>query len=194
MPDNAHIQCPGDASISGHPCRVLQVGPDCITVQGADLPDQGEFRQSFVACTGPELHGAFADFWNQLWQRDQGPASRDPEAWPHFQSLLQSYGIPAVTLNLDPFDAKLWRKAVQRMPKCKATGVCGWAPGDLKLLPLEAWKYFAPSSGKPLRGGSRPTFYVLRCPFLPKLRSPLPSNKADPSRSFRHFTEFGPQL
>ena len=138
VPDSLCPCCPGEATIAGVSCQVVHVAPSEVHVEGNDLPQEGVFHQSFVACNSKELQNAFADFWNQLWRRDQGPASQSTDAWPDFVALLQQHGVPSAQLDLDPFDPELWSKAIKRMPKAKATGVCGWAPTDLKLLPQAA--------------------------------------------------------
>ena len=90
------------------------------------------------ACTATELHGAFSSFWGRLWQRDEGAACRDETAWPDFLALLERKGVPAAQIQIRSFAPDLWRTAIQRMPRQKATGICGWAPTDLKLLSTAA--------------------------------------------------------
>ena len=103
LPDSQCPRCPGD-TIAGVSCHGVHVAPSEIHVEGADLPQEGVFHQSFVACTSKELQNAFSDYWNQLWRRDIGPASQSTDAWPDFVALLQEHGVPSAQLDLDPFE------------------------------------------------------------------------------------------
>ena len=138
LPPHAAVQCPGAALLNGLPCEVVRVDQSAATIRGASLPEEGRLAQSFVACTATELHGAFSSFWGRLWQRDEGAACRDETAWPDFLALLERKGVPAAQIQIRSFAPDLWRTAIQRMPRQKATGICGWAPTDLKLLSTAA--------------------------------------------------------
>ncbi|CAE7392400.1 unnamed protein product, partial [Symbiodinium necroappetens] len=114
--------CP--AKLSDQDCHIVEVGPSSVCVDGDSLPAAGHLQQQYVACTSEELHSAFADFWGPLWQRDGGQAQYSLDSWPQLQSIVA---------------------AINRMSRHKATGICGWAPSDLKLLPPEAVDLLLPA-------------------------------------------------
>ena len=65
----------------------------------------------------------------------KGDASASLAEWPKLQALLaaSSLRLPEISLRCTPDQ---WRAAIRR--KGKATGICGWSPADLKLLPNAA--------------------------------------------------------
>ena len=123
----------------GHSFRegaVAQLAEEVCTVRAAEpLRVVLQGPQTVVACTADELHDAFADYWGPIWQRDVGPASDDLDQWPRFRDLLAGLAPQLPQLQLRSFAPDLWRAAIGRMSSRKATGVCGWSPADLKLLP-----------------------------------------------------------
>ena len=126
------------ASLSGVPCCILAVGPGYVVLHGIDLPSDGDLVQEYVACTAPELHSTFASFWAPLWQRDKGAAATDISEWPQLLDLLQSSGLAGPILSDVLCKPEQWRSAVRKLSSRKATGICGWSPSDIKLLPGEA--------------------------------------------------------
>ena len=124
-------------------CRCCMSDPTCdpksVVVQPTapqPWPTQGPLVQQITACTPEELSHAFTSFWKPLWTRDKPDDSvRD---WEDFHSTLHECPLPALDLHLDPFVEEVWIRAVRKLSSRKATGVCGWAPADLKLLPDRA--------------------------------------------------------
>ncbi|CAE7631403.1 unnamed protein product, partial [Symbiodinium sp. CCMP2456] len=129
--------CGLPAKLQGQECIVQQATADAVVLRGQCLPPAGLLEQSYIACTAPELHAAFEGFWCPLWQRDKGQRSADISSWPQLQAFLarSALSFPEVHLQCSP---EQWREAIRRMPARKATGVCGWSPTDLKLLPDQA--------------------------------------------------------
>ncbi|CAE7242092.1 unnamed protein product [Symbiodinium sp. CCMP2592] len=137
VPEHA-LYVHGSAELDGVPCQVLEAGDRYVRLQGTALPDQIQLSQSYTACTAPELHAAFRSFWAPLWQRDSGAASSDLSSWPDFQAVLaRSTLSPDAGIDIQ-CSPQQWRDAIKRMPARKSTGICGWAPSDLKLLSDEA--------------------------------------------------------
>ena len=128
------LRVPGLAHVSGMECTLMEQEGKAVRISAPDLPEHGELRQCFVACTPEELQAAFRDFWGPLWQRDAGTASSSLEQWPEFEDCLAASGPPLPPLSVRSFAPDLWADAIRRMGKKKATGACGWAPSDLKLL------------------------------------------------------------
>ena len=126
------------ATVNGVACQVQDQQGNCVWLTAADaaapLPVEGCLCQSYVACTAPELHAAFMDYWGPIWQRDAGPAQH-LDAWPVLKSFLQRCESQVPAAHIRSFAPDLWRAAIRRMSVRKATGICGWSPGDLKLLP-----------------------------------------------------------
>ena len=138
IPASTVLRAPAAAQLDLEACQVVSVQAQEVCLQGACLPNEGRLQQTFVACTAPELHRAFADFWGPIWQRD-GPAPRlDLHDWPDLERILEHFRCELPPTQIRSFAPELWRQAIQRMPRRKATGVCGWAPADLKLLPDQA--------------------------------------------------------
>ena len=128
--------CP--AKFCDHDCQIVAVGPSSVCVAGDSLPTAGQIQQHYVACTAEELHSAFADFWGPLWQRDGGSAQSSLTCWPQLRSIVEASGVALPSVEVRIHDPALWQAAINRMSRHKATGICGWAPSDLKLLPPEA--------------------------------------------------------
>ena len=138
IPTFTNLRCPGDALLNSEPCHVIACTATTVTVKGEVLPVSGRLHQDFVACSPAELHRAFECFWCRLWQRDSASDRQDLRAWPDFCSQLEACGVPECQIHVSSFAPDLWAAAIRRMPVRKATGVCGWAPSDLKLLSPEA--------------------------------------------------------
>ncbi|CAE7035963.1 unnamed protein product [Symbiodinium sp. CCMP2592] len=127
--------CP--ALLSSSQCKVAAACDGTVLLVGEDLPVEGELVQDYVACTAPELHSAFASFWGPLWQRDSGPAATSVSAWPCFQQLLARTDLTGPKLDI-MCTPEQWQNAIRNMSCRKSTGICGWSPSDLKLLPWVA--------------------------------------------------------
>ena len=108
---------------------------DHICVRGPSLGESIWVSQDQVACTAPELAKAFSDYWGPLWGRDRTEESQRLAGWELFQANTQDLSGPLPRIDVDMCDIRLWRQAIRRMPKKKATGICGWSPSELKLLP-----------------------------------------------------------
>ena len=109
-----------------------------VMLSGPDLPATGTLQQSTTACTPQELNRAFEDFWRPIWQRDAPGPSASPGYWEEADTLLQSLPAYTAPLTLDVVSESVWTAAIKRMGGRRATGACGWAPTDLKLLPKAA--------------------------------------------------------
>ena len=128
----------GPADLNGVRCWVHKVVQGQVELQGANLPADGQLTQDYVACSAPELHSAFADFWGPLWQRDQGQRAESIDEWPHLREAVLSSDFAGANIDNVQGTQEQWCSAVRKLANRKATGVCGWAPSDLKLLPDEA--------------------------------------------------------
>ncbi|CAE7226235.1 RPL23A [Symbiodinium sp. CCMP2592] len=128
------LRVPGPALLSDCCCEVLEQAGRSVRLRGSDLPAVGQLRQQYIACTPQELHAAFRAFWEPLWQRDAGAACSSLEEWPAFVDCLQDCGEGLPPLKIRSYAPDLWELAIKRMGRHKATGACGWSPGDLKLL------------------------------------------------------------
>ena len=137
------LHVPGPASLAGKQCQVLECCDNLVRVEGVEATDHGALSQEYVATTPEELHDAFVDFWGPLWQRDSVLESSRISEWPSVLARLQADGFVTPQLHVRSFAPDLWMQAIKRMSARKATGICGWAPSDLKLLPLEAVEVLA---------------------------------------------------
>ena len=129
----------GAAQFVGIDCCVLFFSRTKVVFEWGESqpwPAEGRLVQNITACTAAELSHALLSFWQPLWNRDGRddgvPNSHD------FLSTLDACPLPALDLHLDSFVEELWIQAVRKLSPKKATGVCGWAPADLKLLPDKA--------------------------------------------------------
>ena len=121
------------ASLEDKSCRILEVDHDRVLLHGRDLPDKGELRQEHTACTSSELDQEFQSYWSPMWERDPAPGI-EPNRWEAALKSVES--MPSLSLiQLDMMSLPLWRKAIQQMADRRATGICGWRPAELKLLP-----------------------------------------------------------
>ena len=59
----------------------------------------------------------------------------DTDHWSRFRDLLAGVDLNFPALQVRSFAPDLWRQTICRVANRKATGVCGWSPADLKLLP-----------------------------------------------------------
>ena len=125
--------CP--ATLADGDCVIRSAGPAQVVLQGSCLPPEGQLSQQTIACTAAELHEAFLDYWGPIWQRDVGVALDDIDHWSRFRDLLAGVEPSFPALQVRSFAPDLWRQTICRMANRKATGVCGWSPADLKLLP-----------------------------------------------------------
>ncbi|CAE7407308.1 unnamed protein product [Symbiodinium sp. CCMP2592] len=116
-------------------CQVKSAEGVKVVLQGLGLPAAGQLSQTNVACTADELHEAFVAYWGPIWQRDVELPHDDLADWPRFREILTDPNLSFSPLQLRSFAPDLWRQAIQKMATRKATGVCGWSPADLKLLP-----------------------------------------------------------
>ena len=124
------------ASLDHTECHVIDVAGDHVLLQGETLRP-GLLVQDSVACTASELHRVFSDFWSPLWQRDHAMAP-GLDHWPEFGELVAGSNVSLPPVSLSSISPDVWSDAIKRMSSRKATGVCGWAVSDLKLLPPEA--------------------------------------------------------
>ncbi|CAE7620120.1 unnamed protein product, partial [Symbiodinium sp. KB8] len=124
------------ASLDHTECHVIDVAGDHVLLQGETLRP-GLLVQESVACTASELHRVFSDFWSPLWQRDHAMAP-GLHHWPEFGELVAGSNVSLPPVSLSSISSGVWSDAIKRMSSRKATGVCGWAVSDLKLLPPEA--------------------------------------------------------
>ena len=87
-------------------------------------------------------------------------------------------------MQIDPFDAQLWGKAIQRMPCNKATGVCGWAPSDLKLLSPAALEVLCSIFAQALQWGLPPHLLRAKVSVLAKVAAPTSIKQSRPITIF----------
>ena len=91
IPASTVLRAPAAAQLDLETCQVVSVQEHEVCLQGTCLPNEGRLQQTFVACTAPELHRAFADFWGPIWQRD-GPDPRlDLHDWPDLERILEAF-------------------------------------------------------------------------------------------------------
>ena len=131
----------GEAKMDDQACPFTAATEGRVRLRDAVTPKQGRLTQHTTACTPAELSYAFAQFWEPLWNRDGSNSSIDD--WPEFLATLNSAPLPEVALQCDPFREDLWVAAARRLSPRKATGVCGWAPADVRLLPDSALQQLA---------------------------------------------------
>ena len=102
------------------------------------LPRQVYLWQEQADCTPQGISSALTDFWSEFWCRDSRTEEWDLEAWPQFRDLLQGHSSPCSHISVNMRDVSAWVHAVRRLPRKKATGVCGWHNTDLRVLPEAA--------------------------------------------------------
>ena len=134
----------------GHPVRFAGVPGLISAVEGCQVSvaldepisdDRGMLEQTVYLCTPPELHQEFRDYWSELWQRDSVEESQSLDNWPAFQALLRKAPPAWRTLELDTTSLKAWRKTLARTASARATGPCGFAVSELKMLPDRALEH-----------------------------------------------------
>ena len=174
VPAHTNVRCPGEALLDGVPCRLVQQTDDSVLIECPSHPAEGRLQQCFVACTSAELHQAFDCFWSQIWKRDSEQAGYALASWTDFCQVLHSDKVPPLSIEVDAFVPDHWVAAIKRMKPQKATGVCGWAPTDLKLLSVEAVEILCLLFRKALRHGLPP--HLLRARVCVLAKSPTPES------------------
>ena len=156
-------------------CRVVEVDLDRVLLQGSNLPTEGRLVQHHTACTPEDLSAEFCHFWEPMWQRDPDPQEQSAEDWTAVDALLEHAPLlPVVPLELD--SVPVWRATIQRMSDRRATGICGWRPAELKLLPDSAIQLLANLFSKALSLGIPASLLVARISVLAKV--PVPESIA----------------
>ena len=178
------ILCPGPADLNGVPCRLVARTADLVQVECDIRPASGKLRQEFVACCSSELHQAFDCFWSQIWQRDGADASGDLREWSDFCRIIEGHDIPRLQISVQSSNPSLWAEAIRRMPVQKATGICGWAPSDLKLLPPEAVEILRLIFHKAVSFGLPPHLLRARVCVLAKTAKPESIQQSRPITIF----------
>ena len=184
LPSHTNIRCPGPADLNGVPCRLVARTADLVQVECDIRPASGKLRQEFVACCSSELHQAFDCFWSQIWQRDGAAASGDLREWSDFCRIIEGHDIPRLQISVQSSNPSLWAEAIRRMPVQKATGICGWAPSDLKLLPPEAVEILCLIFHKAVSFGLPPHLLRARVCVLAKTAKPESIRQSRPITIF----------
>ena len=93
------------------------------------------------------------------------------DEWTEMALLLDS--APRLEpLALDFYSPELWKDAIKRMADRKATGICGWRPAELKVLPREALEILALLFAKSLELGIPPFLLIASVSVLAKVPRP----------------------
>ena len=171
------------ASLEGISCVVQSAKDSEVALHGECLPATGLLVQSYTACTPTELHAAFDAFWGPLWQRDKGDSCQSLSSWPKLQTILAEscFSCPEMQLNCSPAQ---WRAAIKRMPARKATGICGWSPSDLKILPDVALELLSAIFNKAVLHGLPAHLLQARVCVLAKAFSPSHIKQSRPITIF----------
>ena len=170
------------AQLEGHPCKILEVDHDRILVQGPDLPHAGCLLQEHVASTTDELSQEFTSFWSPMWNRDPEPGV-DPQLWDKVLETL--HNVPKLdALPLDLLSVPLWKRAIHKMADRRATGICGWRPAELKVLPDPAVELLAELFSKALQLGLPPHLLVASVSVLAKVANPQSISQSRPITVF----------
>ena len=159
------------ATLDGQCCTVVEVDAWRILIRGNHLPVSGLLEQHHVACTSEDLAADFVSFWQPLWQRDDSQTDFTTGAWPHLAAMLEN--VPAAApLQLDMDSVAIWRAAIDKMADHRATGICGWRPAELKLLPDAAVEILAALFSRALVVGVPPHLLVASISVLAKVPCP----------------------
>ncbi|CAE7237381.1 unnamed protein product [Symbiodinium sp. CCMP2592] len=168
------------AQLGASACQVKSAEGAEVVLQGLWLPAEGQLSQTSVACTADELHEAFVAYWGPIWQRDVALPHDDLADWPRFRDILTDLNISLPPLQLRSFAPDLWRQAIQKMANRKATGVCGWSPADLKLLPDCALEVLNAIFHQAVTCGLPPHMLQTRVGVLSKVEQPCGMHQSRP--------------
>ena len=174
--ENAH------ATLEDTSCRILEVDFDRVLLHGCDLPAKGELRQEHTACTPTELDQEFQSYWSPMWERDPAPGI-EPNRWEAALRSVES--LPSLgPVQIDMLSLPLWKQAIQQMADRRATGICGWRPAELKLLPDTAIELLARLFEKALCLGVPPHLLIASISVLAKVALPESIGQSRPITVF----------
>ena len=124
-------------------------------------------------CTAQGISSALTNFWSDYW-------CRDIEKWPQFQALLRGHASPCAHLPVNMGDLAAWKHAVRKLPRKKATGVCGWRNTDLRILPESAIADLASILKSPRISGFPANLMQARVSVLGKVALPSHPSQSRP--------------
>ena len=158
------------AKIGDVPCRVLEVDQDRVLLQGGDLPHSGTIQQEHIACTSSELSQEFTTYWTSMWARDPPPGS-ETSRWAAAMQTVES--MPSFhVMSLDMMSLQNWKAAIKKMADRRATGICGWRPAEMKILPDLAIELLARLFSKAVSLDLPPHLLVASVSVLAKAEAP----------------------
>ena len=99
------------------------------------VPVRANLTQSRVAVTPEDMFPIFHEFWSPMWLRDSLEEVHDSSSWDSFQDELNMCDFPDMAIDLDLSSIHIWRDAINKLKRGKATGVCGWSYEDFRTLP-----------------------------------------------------------
>ena len=181
------------ATIGDVPCRILEVDQDRVLLHGCDMPHTSELRQEHTACTSSELAQEFTSYWSSMWERDPAPGI-DSNMWD--AALRSVEDMPSLNvIHLDMMSLTHWKKAIQQMADRRATGICGWRPAELKLLPDTAIELLARLFSKALCLELPPHLLIASVSVLAKVAVPENIRQSRPQSLYSAPSiEFGAPL
>ena len=144
------------------------------------IPKKGWLVQEQFDCTPQGIASELINYWSEFWNRDSRREEWDIEAWPQFQALLQGQTSPCNHISVNMQDLPAWVHATRRLPKKKATGVCGWHNLDLRVLPEAALRDLASILNSPGLSGFPPELMVARVAVLGKVSNPTSPSQSRP--------------
>ena len=144
---------------------------DIRVVEGT-LPVAGTLQQKTHACTPQEISCAFRNFWSQYWLRDKYDEQFQDDSWQPVIDSLNELPQHVPPCNIDMSDPAMWKQTALGMKKGKASGADGFAPEDLYILPLAAFRNLANLVNQYLSVGLSKNFLVARTVLLSKVSQP----------------------
>ena len=137
-----------------------------------EVPTEGVLEQKRITTTAPELFRQFEEHWLPFWMRDNMDEQFDTLKWNEFLEELNQCDIPAINLNIVLNDLTLWKKAIKKLKRNKAEGVCGWRHEELQSLPDEAIRHLMLIFNKIWKFGLTENLLQARTILLSKVSSP----------------------
>ena len=115
-------------------CQLIRVDGDVICIRQSGVPC-GKIpvciKQRHEICDERDLHGAFAQYWTQFWNRDNAD---DPHAWDSWSQHIDAFPTHQLIDSIEMRDIGYWKQTRSDMKTHSSQGVCGWSVPDLKLL------------------------------------------------------------
>ena len=124
-------------SVDSNAGLVVAVAQDHVHVAFGDYTPavHQELVQHFQDCTAEDLQQGFFAFWEPWWCRDSVAEAESYELWPAFQAILRRFPRPWPAIDIDMHNLDVWKHVLRKSSAKSATGACGFAVSELKMLP-----------------------------------------------------------